>query len=82
MCCVQYQVCADQTKAFSLSSGDNIATAAILDSLCTNDYTEIIGKKLILKIFHLIFITSFWRVFDDPDLCDFIQDLLLQNALV
>ena len=53
MCCVQYQVCADQSNAFTLSSGaiaTGIANIAILDSMCTNDYTEIIGEKFDFKI--------------------------------
>ena len=53
MCCIQYQLCADQSNAYTLSSGaiaTGIANIAILDSMCTNDYTEIIGKKFDLKI--------------------------------
>ena len=51
MCCVQYQGCSD-TNSFTLSSGtvaDTAATtakAAVLDSKCTFDYVEIIGKTV------------------------------------
>ena len=47
MCCVEYQVCANVAFAYSLSSGgvpSAAANVAILDSLCTGDYTEIIGS--------------------------------------
>ncbi len=51
MCCVQYQVCGGQTNAYTLSSGAAaITTVAILDSLCSTDFTEIIGKKFEIKI--------------------------------
>ena len=49
MCSVQYQACSD-TNSFTLSSGTVADTAAastkaaILDSKCTFDYVEIIGK--------------------------------------
>ena len=43
-CCIQYQVCADQTNAFTLSS---IPPAdSTLDSKCAMDYTEIIGRAI------------------------------------
>ena len=42
-CCIQYQVCADQTNAFTLSSTPTIAT---LDESCIKDYTEIIGRAI------------------------------------
>jgi hypothetical protein len=49
-----FQVCANEPNAFSLSSGalkDVTAKPAILDSLCTLDYTEIIGNKSRTNIF-------------------------------
>ena len=43
-CCIQYQVCADQTNAFTLSSIP--PAAGTLDSKCAMDYTEIIGRAI------------------------------------
>ena len=46
MCCIEYQVCANEPRAYSLSSGgvvDGAANVAVLDSKCSGDYTEIIG---------------------------------------
>ena len=40
-CCIQYQVCADQTNAFSLDGGTEISA---IDTACTLDYIAIPGE--------------------------------------
>ena len=40
-CCIQYQVCADQTNAFSLDGGTAISA---IDTACTLDYIAIPGE--------------------------------------
>jgi hypothetical protein len=55
-----FQVCANEPNAFSLSSGgikDGTAKPAILDNLCTLDYTEIIGNKSRTNIFVLYLVS-------------------------
>ena len=51
-CCIQYQLCADQTNPFTL---DRIAayaapTAGLVDSSCTGDFVAIPGEKLVCQI--------------------------------
>ena len=40
-CCIQYQVCADQTNAFTLDGGTAISA---IDTACTLDYIAIPGE--------------------------------------
>jgi hypothetical protein len=62
VCCIQYQVCADQSNAFSLGGGGTKNMQSVLDENCpiqTNpvmtllslDYIEIIGE---IKVFFSI----------------------------
>jgi hypothetical protein len=44
-CCVQYQVCSDQTLAFSLDQTTASATKQIVDSGCATDYVRIPGSS-------------------------------------
>ncbi len=39
------KVCADQTNAYTLSSGDNAVTKPFLDASCTYDYIQIEGNN-------------------------------------
>ena len=43
-CCIEYQVCASQTNAFSLDG--EAAAKGLIDTFCTLDYTAIPGKSL------------------------------------
>ena len=56
-CCVQYQVCSDQTNAFTLGGGGDKKTMSVLDENCPSvlnpattllalDYIEILGKLM------------------------------------
>lgn len=41
-CCIEYQVCAGITYAFTLDSG--VATVGYVDTYCTADYVAIPGE--------------------------------------
>jgi hypothetical protein len=60
-CCIQYQVCAGVTNAFSLDGGSS--AIGEVDSYCTGDYIAIPGKqnlsnstKSLAKTFYLYYL--------------------------
>ena len=70
-CCVQYQVCSDQTNAFTLAGGGEKKAMSVLDENCPSslnpaatllalDYIEIVGKTTNITLAHIDLIVTFF----------------------
>lgn len=70
-CCVQYQVCSDQTNAFTLAGGGVKMAMSVLDENCPSslnpaatllalDYIEIVGKTTNITLAHIDLIVTFF----------------------